>query len=89
MGGAAVRLLIAFILLVSGALLAAVGLSRALLQFGAMYQKVSERPLDEPDLTPEDRAEKMLWSAGLGAAGVPMILVGTIMLKTKRRRKRR
>lgn len=78
---------IVFGMLIVGGLLVAVGLGRALTQFGALYGQAADDPMAEPEVSEQDRAAVMLRSAGLGAAGVPLVLVGTIMLKSERRRR--
>ena len=76
---------IGWMLLLVGALLVSVGIGRAVTEFGEIYGGASADPMATPEVDEQARAQRMFRAAVFGAAGVVPLVIGTVLVKGKRR----
>lgn len=86
------RLFIAIIFWIAGAGVMVYGLWHAIAELGAVYQGALNNPLEQPENAEKIFSENMIRSLLIAAAGIPFLVIGTIMLRfggARRRRERR
>ncbi len=79
---------IGLMLLLVGLTLCAGSAFLAIQEIGSLYSGLLDDPLADPDVPEKERKDRILVRLIPGAVGVPVLLVGTVMLKTSRIKKR-
>lgn len=86
------RLLVGLILVLLGTAIMLYGIGDALLDLVGLYQTALDAPLDAPPDYEQHVSSDMLWSVGIGAIGIPPLLIGSFLLHSlihKKLRERR
>jgi hypothetical protein len=83
------RLLFALLLWVIGAGIMVYGIGHALMELSSVYQGAISKPLDQPENVEKVFSQNMIRSLIIGAAGIPFLLIGTVMVRGALARKRR
>lgn len=81
------RLLLGLIVLFVGMAIVLYGIGGALLEVVSLYQGALNNPLAETD-SGEVISGRMISSLTTGALGLPFLLLGTLLLRSHRRRRR-
>ncbi len=79
---------LAWLLLLIGGGIVLVGIGTALRELGSLYSDIMADPLGQPEGREEAVIPAMLRGVLIGAAGVPVLLTGSIMLIAARIRAR-
>ena len=83
------RILIAFLLWAVGVGIVLYGLGNALLELGSLYQGAITDPLNQPEGAEKVVSAHMVRMLIIGAAGLPFLIVGTVMIRSNAGRRRR
>jgi hypothetical protein len=83
------RLLIALVLWVIGVGVMLYGIGNALLEISSLYQGAINNPLNQPDNAEKMFSERMIRMLIIGAAGIPFLIIGTIMVRSAAAARRR
>ncbi|MBS0197147.1 MAG: hypothetical protein JSR77_10345 [Planctomycetes bacterium] len=76
------------VLTLLGAAVMLYGASIALKELGGLYQGALDNPLGQPADNEKHTSDTMVRGVLVGAAGVPLFLVGTVLIKVAMFRKR-
>jgi ascorbate-specific PTS system EIIC-type component UlaA len=76
-----VRTALGLILVLLGAAVMLYGLGTALAELIGLYQGALTDPLAEPAVSENDTSQAMIRAAIIGAAGIPVFVVGSVLLK--------
>jgi hypothetical protein len=82
------RLLLASLLLLLGMVVMLYGIGNALLELTSLYQGALTDPLKETPGGEKALSERMIRFLVIGLAGLPFSIIGTFMLRSRRRRRR-
>ena len=80
--------LLGIVLMVAGAAVMLGGAYVSLSAFSAMYQSNLADPLNQPEGAEKKTSENMLRGVYIGAPGIPVFIVGRVVLGSARRRAR-
>lgn len=83
------RLSIALLLWTVGVGLMLYGIGSALMEIASLYQGAINSPLDQPDGAEKLLSERMIRKLIIGAAGIPFLIIGTMMVRSAAAARRR
>ena len=75
------RTMIAWLLLLVGGLLVLYGIGSAVLLLAGLYEANLTDPMNQPEGSEDATAGAMMRAVIIGAAGVPLFVIGAVMLK--------
>jgi len=83
------RLLIGLILMLLGGAVALYGIGNALIELVGLYETALDAPLDAPEGQESQVSRAMIRNAIIGVAGIPPLLVGSVLFYVSLRKRRR
>src|SRR5262245_49901947 len=83
------RLLIAILLWIIGVGVMLYGIGNALLEIASVYQGAIDNPLNQPDNAQKVFSDRMIRMLIIGAAGIPFLIIGTLMVRSAAAARRR
>ncbi|MFM9996815.1 MAG: hypothetical protein ACKVU4_13565 [Phycisphaerales bacterium] len=75
------RTMLGLILVLLGGAVMLYGFGAAVVELMGLYQGTFDDPMGQPDGTEEGVSRRMIRSVIIGAVGVPVFIVGSVMLK--------